>query len=151
MNTVFIIAACVVYAFFTVCLALVFKNAGEGWWKALIPVDNIKTLFKVMYDNDMFWGYIMTGGFLAFLGLAVAKFKLEDVLPAFTFSNTEQLVVALLLIGGILLAILFNVLISLRGAKRFGKSVGFAVGLILLPIVFYAILAFTKPSYNSEL
>ena len=34
-------------------------------------------------------------------------------------------------------------------AAKFGKGVGFVIGLILLPIVFYPILAFGSAQYNS--
>ena len=150
MNTVSIVAASCVYAFFTVCLVLVFKKAGEGWWKALIPVYNIKTLFKVMYDQDLFWGYIFTGGFLAFLSVAVLKFEV-NLTDVFSFSAAKYIIAFALFVLAIALAVVFNIIISIRGAKRFGKSKGFGWGLGLLPIVFYAILAFTKSSYNPDL
>ena len=43
--------------------------------------------------------------------------------------------------------IVVSVLVSLAIAERFGKSVGFGVGLILLGVVFYPILAFGDAKY----
>ena len=40
------------------------------------------------------------------------------------------------------------VMLTLKIAKAFEKKVGFAVGLILLPFVFYPILAFSKAEYH---
>ena len=39
------------------------------------------------------------------------------------------------------------IFISIDIAKKFGKDVGFAVGLILLPVVFYPILGFGSAQY----
>lgn len=44
----------------------------------------------------------------------------------------------------------FNIFISIFIAKAFGKTPGFTVGLILLPIVFYPILAFGDSKYQLE-
>lgn len=54
--------------------------------------------------------------------------------------------VLLLLIPGVNIVILILAMISL--AENFGKGGGFAAGLILLPIVFYAILAFGSAEYQ---
>ncbi len=43
--------------------------------------------------------------------------------------------------------IVIAILVSLRLAKVFGKGGGFAVGLILLPIIFIPILAFDSSTY----
>lgn len=40
------------------------------------------------------------------------------------------------------------ILISLEMAKVFGKGAGFGVGLILLPFIFYPILAFSDAQYK---
>jgi uncharacterized protein DUF5684 len=42
------------------------------------------------------------------------------------------------------------VLLGLEVAKAFGKSTGFAAGLILLPFVFYPLLAFGDARYQYE-
>ena len=48
------------------------------------------------------------------------------------------------IVGMLALFAFFGVILPLRIAKNFGQEGGFAVGLILLPIVFYPILAFKK-------
>lgn len=50
-------------------------------------------------------------------------------------------------IGG-LIYIVLHVIASLELAKRFGKSDGFGVGIILLPIIFIPILAFGDAVYD---
>ena len=41
-----------------------------------------------------------------------------------------------------------GILINLALAERFGKGSGFAVGLILLPVIFYPILGFGSATYH---
>ncbi|MBQ6019753.1 MAG: hypothetical protein IJL26_06175 [Clostridia bacterium] len=51
----------------------------------------------------------------------------------------------LMLIPGV--NVVISIMFSLKLAKAFGKSTGFAVGLIFLPFVFMLILAFDKSQY----
>lgn len=46
--------------------------------------------------------------------------------------------------------IIIEILIDVGVAKRFGKGIGFAVGLIFLPFIFFPILAFGKAEYTAE-
>ena len=49
-----------------------------------------------------------------------------------------------------LLNLIFGIIATVAFAERFGKGAGFAVGLILLPIIFIPILAFGEAQYNGE-
>lgn len=44
--------------------------------------------------------------------------------------------------------IIIAIIIALAIAEKFGKSSGFAIGMILLPVVFYPILAFGDAQYQ---
>ena len=44
--------------------------------------------------------------------------------------------------------VIISIIITVELAKKFGQSVGFAIGLILLPIIFYPILAFGSSKYS---
>ncbi len=46
--------------------------------------------------------------------------------------------------------IVFMILVDIKLAHKFGKGNGFAVGLILLPFVFYMILALDKSKYSNK-
>ncbi len=46
--------------------------------------------------------------------------------------------------------IYFSVLMTVELAKKFGKDTGFGVGLILLPMVFYPMLAFGETHYQGH-
>ena len=62
----------------------------------------------------------------------------------------------MILLGGIIpivgpiVGLVFNVMVILAVAKNFGKSSGFAVGMILLPFVFFPMLAFSDAQYIGE-
>ena len=44
--------------------------------------------------------------------------------------------------------IIFAIIMTYNLAKVFGKGVGFSIGIIFLPFIFYPILAFGKSQYN---
>jgi len=50
-------------------------------------------------------------------------------------------------VGSIILLV-FSIMANINLAKCFGKDGGYAVGLILLPVIFYPILAFGKAQYT---
>ncbi len=49
-----------------------------------------------------------------------------------------------------LLSLIPGILVPLAIAKNFGKGVGFGVGLIFLPVIFYPLLAFGPAEYNPQ-
>lgn len=49
-----------------------------------------------------------------------------------------------------LLNLIFGIIATVAFAQNFGKGTGFAVGLILLPIIFFPILAFGEAQYVGE-
>jgi hypothetical protein len=51
------------------------------------------------------------------------------------------------IVGGILSLVVW-ILVSLGLAKKFGKWTGFGIGLILLPFIFYPILAWGNAKYK---
>ena len=51
---------------------------------------------------------------------------------------------------GTVAVIIINIMIAIKLPEKFGKESTFAIGLILLPIIFYSILAFDKSEYISN-
>ena len=47
------------------------------------------------------------------------------------------------------ISFIFAILLTLALAKSFGKGVGFAIGMMLLPFVFYPILGFSDATYTA--
>lgn len=101
---------------------IAFKKAGKGGWEAIVPVYNQITLCNIVGVNPWWILIVFVGGLLT----------------------------AIPIIGGIIsmaLSIYFAVLLNVSVARSFGKSDGFAAGLILLPPVFWLMLASKKVQY----
>jgi Family of unknown function (DUF5684) len=49
-----------------------------------------------------------------------------------------------------LVNIVIGILVAIEVAKNFGKSAGFGIGLLLLPFIFYPILAWGDARYQSQ-
>ncbi len=132
-----------------------------------------------MYYSDYYYDYTPTSGvigtILAILGiwiffvLAIGVFMAicnwiiykkagregwESIIPIynliveFKFLDIPLWVLVLLLIPGVNIAV--PIIISVNLAKKFGKSDGFMIGLILLPVIFYPMLAFGDAKYQDS-
>ena len=61
------------------------------------------------------------------------------------------IVVAIIPVIGGVCNFAFGIYLAYRLAQRFGKGVGFTLGMIFLPFIFYPILAFGKAQYASSI
>ncbi|MDQ5882820.1 MAG: hypothetical protein QG648_173 [Patescibacteria group bacterium] len=95
----------------------IFTKAGKPGWASIIPVYNSVVLAQIA-KQPWWYGLLMSCSFLS----AVPKLGI-------VFS---------------LIAFVFYLIIVYKLALAFGQKTGFAIGLILLPIVFFPILAFNK-------
>ena len=132
------------YLLMAAVLWKIFEKAGVEPWKALIPGLNLICLFRIMSDSDSCWGMLLTGVLILFLWYIVPVPQPKPSDP----KEVQKLVKTLLLIAGLLTCFGFHIHNSFSGAARFGKSEGFAVGMIMLPIIFYPILAYDKSKYH---
>lgn len=71
-----------------------------------------------------------------------------NIIVKFQFLNIPMWVLILCFIPGANVAV--SIITAINMAKKFGKSGGFAVGLIFLPIIFYPILAFGDAMYEQK-
>lgn len=72
-----------------------------------------------------------------------------NIIVKFKFLNIPLWVLLLLVVPGVGLTAV-NIMVSINTSKKFGKGVGFTIGLIFLPLVFNAILAFDDSFYDSS-
>ena len=61
-----------------------------------------------------------------------------------------KILLAFIPIVGSILVLIYTVKAYLEIARRFGKTTGFAIGMLLLSIVFFPILAFSDAQYNAN-
>ena len=114
-----------------VATALIYKKAGEKWWKCLIPIYGQYVFYKIVWDPMWFWVSIGLG-----LISTMASAMISD-------ATVLSVVMAVVLAFSVVLAIMTNI----KFAKSFGKSGAFAIGLIFLGMIFQLILAFGKCEY----
>lgn len=118
----------------------IFTKAGQKGWKSLIPIYNSYIVItKIARKSAMyFWGPVL-GSFVLICTIAIITGSTGRY---GRISNTTGVILGLFTAAFYIGLIVFTVIISLAIAKNFGQSTGFAVGLVLLPFVFYLILAF---------
>ncbi len=108
----------------------IFTKAGEpGWW-ALMPFLNFYTMLRVGNRPGWWLG--------VFIVLPVATFMLVLAHPSL------WLLIVVMWAGMLAMSILVTVGVG----QAFDKDGGFIVGMVLLPFVFYPILAFGRSTYG---
>lgn len=106
-----------------------FKKAGIGGWKALIPFYTDYLFFKLAWRAKYYWWC---------LGLQV----LSSVMGNYNIFFIDIL--------GTLGLCVFWILLNAKLAEKFSKGKGFLLGLIFLNPVFMLILAFGKSKYRGN-
>ncbi len=102
-----------------------FSKAGEAGWKAIIPIYNTYILFKVAKIPLVFFAWLICTILMWFDNSAINIIGYLGVLVTW-------------------------IVLDVKIASSFGKSAGFAVGLIFLPIIFFPILAFGSATYQGD-
>ena len=117
---VFTLAIC---AFSIIVLWKIFTKAGKEGWKSLIPIYNIYTLCEIVGVSPWWLLIVFVGGIVC-------------IIPILGY------------LAYMAATIYFGILLAKSTANAFGKDTGFAVGLYFLPLIFGAILAFNKDTYQ---
>jgi hypothetical protein len=112
----------------------VFVKAGEEGWKAIIPFYSDYILYRVSWKANFFFIALvlrLAGGYLS---------NTEN-------NGGESMFLALLsaLVG--IASIVLRIALDIHIADRFGKGIGFVIGLFLLEPVFMLILGFGESRY----
>lgn len=131
----------------------IFKKAGQPGWKALIPVYSDYTLYGIGWKKSMFWVVLGIGiGISLVSGVtgAVSAVLMELSMGYGVGVAIWILGIVLSLAGGVAVAAL-EIVFAVKLSRAFGHGGGFAVGLILLPPVFYLILGVGKSRYVGNL
>ncbi len=147
MSTATTLLAIAFGIFQLICMWRIYMKAGEGGWKVLIPVYNIIIWYKICWKAGIF--VILTAVLIVALILTVA------LIPGAANSSDPSAllggmgVISLFVVIPILIAfVILDIIANVKLARRFGKSAGFAAGLIFLSPIFRAILAFDRSTYD---
>ncbi len=111
-SLILLTISCVVAIIIIISLWKIFKKVGEKPWKSLVPIYNLIILYKISGISPLF---LMT-----FIMILIPQTKLIGFIIWNIVDATQK---ALL-------------------SRRFNKSIGFVVGMILFEYIFYPILAF---------
>lgn len=111
----------------------IFTKAGQPGWTAIIPFYS-GYIFVVKIAKVSIWYFIAA--------LVPTLLVAADVdLPAIEGVFSIVLFVAYIVLG---------IVVSHNLSKRFGKGTGYTIGLIILPLIFYPMLAFGNSVYLSD-
>lgn len=113
----------------------IFVKAGRAGWLALVPFYDVVVLFQIA--GRPAWHA------LVLMGLLVARVLVDALLA---FSGGEMIVSFVLVLGAA--GLWFSVCVAL--AARFDRGVPFAIGMMIVPFVFYPVLAFGPAQYDGE-
>lgn len=126
-----------------VSLAIIFQKANVASWKSLIPFYNIYILFKLAWSAKAFIIYV-----IAFIGLFVGVLMAApEILTEYSYNYIQLLTGEIITVVFLIVVLVWYILLSVKLSCAFTKNGGFAVGLILFPLVFRAILAFGHAEY----
>lgn len=122
---------------------LIFQKAGEKGWKAIIPIYNVYTLYKISGKVGL-WIQGLISGVVSVILLIVFVFGIAAESGAPTLIS-----IALLVVVGI-----WQIVIRYKQCKglseHFGEGTGFALGLFFFESIFMLILAFGHYQYQSK-
>lgn len=144
-TTIFVV---IYYVLMVIASWRIFKKAGEPGWKSLIPIYNSYILWKIVGMQKWFWIALV----VAFVGSLVTS------LMGFDSQNIENnsmtgtnLIACLIMMAIMIFALVLEIMYAVRTAKIFGHGLGYTLGLIFLPNLFWLILAFGSSKYHKKM
>ena len=128
--TAAIAGACIWYIFLAVGYWKIFGKAGEASWKALIPIVNTYTRYKISWAPSIFW-------------ISIVLSVVNSMIP-------EDAVFIVAMVG--VVASIAGLVISAKScgklASAFGHGTGFAIGLFFLEPIFVLILGLDDSQFQ---
>ena len=135
MGFTFVLLVIAFYVLLVVAQWKMFTKAGVEGWKSIIPIYNTYMLFKIVWNTQSFW---------MLLGLGV----IASILSAIgSGSSDPNIIIVILTLVACIALLVMDIKLSINMAKAYGKGIGFAIGLILLPNIFMLILGFGSAQY----
>jgi hypothetical protein len=127
-----------VWLFIKICQWIIFQKAGQAGWKSLIPIYDTFVLLRII-QRPQWWGYVI-------IGVSIVQVILSAMLDG---GNNDSTVLQIISSLATLVAFIYSVRITNGLSRSFGHGIGFTIGLLFLPYIFYPILAFGSSTYRS--
>lgn len=131
----------------------IFKMLGLPGWKGIVPIYSDYTLFKNRWKLKPFWFLTICTVVYYSVSFLLSHLMMKQLSGGAFYGTMEELkalIIPYIVISG-LIAIVYLVIsfaitigLNIRVMEHFGEGVGFAVGMTIVPFVFYPLLAFTK-------
>ncbi len=136
----------------------ILTKAGEPGWKILIPFYNIYIMLKIVRLKTWFW-FMIALYVLVCVSIVICKFdyellangtseQIEAYLNSYNWGENPMMIVSLVLWVGY--SVTLDILYSHYLSKVFGHGIGFTLGNIFLPGIFWLILGFGSSKYNKK-
>lgn len=134
--------------FFVMAYWKTYAKAGQPGWACLIPVYNYLVLADIAkVSRNHVWKAMAAG----LIGLAIYFYTIFSRINEGLESDPTSLFIGILVYFVAIVIALFFMFPVFKGiALNFGQSVGFAWGLMLLNVIFFAILGFGNAQYLGE-
>lgn len=110
---------------------IIFTKMGLPGWKSIIPLYGTYVALEKIWSVKIGFPIYIAGTLLSCFSTYVLSSNVSDYVGYI----------------GLIFTLLFLFMYSFYLARAFNKSAGFAIGLILLPVIFYPILAFGSSEY----
>ncbi|MFN8699083.1 MAG: DUF5684 domain-containing protein [Flavobacteriales bacterium] len=123
-----------IVVFLIVVMWKIYSKAGQPGWAVLVPIYNLYVYTQII-RRPGWWLLVYVGIMVLYyigLGMMVSGSASGGILA---------------MIGGLALFVV-SIMDTHRLSTVFGQGVGFTIGLILLGIIFYPILAFGSSTYG---
>lgn len=125
--------------FLLIAQSKVHSKAGYPGWSAFVPYYSQYVRAVMGGDENNFWGMLVASG---------ASFVVS-LIEAFSDSDIVLILLGLISLAASIAILVFTIKMEYNLARAFGQGSGFTVGLVLLPIVFYPMLAWGAYEYHA--
>lgn len=146
-----LIGILIFYIIFIIAFWKIFTKAGEKGWKSLIPIYNTYIMYKIVNMKSWFW-YLIAISICASIMMTFDGYNVwtmtDAQLAAFNYGAHPMTLIATL--GLSIISIVASIIFAYRMSKVFGHGIGYTIGLLFLPCIFWLILAFGGSKYNKK-
>lgn len=122
-----------------------FEKAGEKGWKAIIPIYNYYIMFKIVDMKGWFWSIFCIS---IIYGIICGVNGYDGSNPNYDFAAHPIVLVSALVVC--VVAIVSEIIYSIRTSKAFGHGGLFAAGLFFFQPLFQMIIGFGKSKFHKK-
>lgn len=136
------IIAFISFIIVTVSQWRIYSKAGQPGWACIVPIYNVLVLLDIIRKPRLWLLYILVA--------AVIQGIYSSMTMDTSDANTVPLTLTILNGVASLVTLIIGIRMTHGISTAFGKQIGFTIGLLLLPIVFFPILAFGSATYQYQ-